>query len=596
MGDWSVEMPSALGGGASCYPGGDSPGDASTPEIDYDNMDGCWDGIIGNDTSPSADDLFLLADDAEMGAASLSKIDETVPEPWEKLSEIAAGGKPSSPAVKVETPDTSKAVPFLVFSEPDESCASGQKRKAPSPAVKSESGDDAGDLEDPQMAALAARDPSTLSAEELKLLKKQKRLVRNRQSAQLSRQRKKSHMETLEIQVQDLERERRALVARVDLLTRENQYLRKQLGAQGRRPSSLPPPPPMPVPGRLGRGPMVMAVLMLAGMLCSQTDLMGPRLEPALMAPSQLYVGANSQQHEMSSALAASAPQSAPEGRAHHGRVLLSSDEGFRDSFSEQSSRSSSSSSASELSQQDVLIVTLLDHLASSHASPSLLPRLCARLQHMRVVSSCNLQHSIEEIRQRFLAEFWAFRQEFFSEPPSSSSSSSFSWTRSEQRGPLASSSALSPLYTQHQIASALPKPPTFPLAPVAQAPSDLASHFNFLCPSAQLLIADKPANPAVPASEDRSVPAVDNRTRVDEDGWRHEPIEEEHEQEQEEQQWKPTVLSDGYTVSMMLPRATLEGVGMGGVEMPEGGSRLVELRCTAFDLHPFNAPSLLAA
>eukprot|EP00961_Rhodomonas_salina_P166289 2241008-Rhodomonas_salina.1 len=51
------------------------------------------------------------------------------------------------------------------------------------------------------MAALAARDPSTLSAEELKLLKKQKRLVRNRQSAQLSRQRKKSHMETLEIQV-----------------------------------------------------------------------------------------------------------------------------------------------------------------------------------------------------------------------------------------------------------------------------------------------------------------------------------------------------------------------------------------------------------
>eukprot|EP00961_Rhodomonas_salina_P166291 2241008-Rhodomonas_salina.3 len=59
---------------------------------------------------------------------------------------------------------------------------------------------------------------------------------------------------------------------------------------------------------------------------------------------------------------------------------------------------------------------------------------------------------------------------------------------------------------------------------------------------------------------QDRSVPAVDNRTRVDEDGWRHEPIEEEHEQEQEEQQWKPTVLSDGYTVSMMLPRATLEG------------------------------------
>ena len=48
---------------------------------------------------------------------------------------------------------------------------------------------------------LFQRDPNTLTSEELKLLKKQKRLIKNRESAQLSRHRKKQHVEGLQAQV-----------------------------------------------------------------------------------------------------------------------------------------------------------------------------------------------------------------------------------------------------------------------------------------------------------------------------------------------------------------------------------------------------------
>lgn len=88
--------------------------------------------------------------------------------------------------------------------------------------------------DDPQ--GLFSRDPSTLTPEEIKLLKKRKRLIKNRESAQLSRQRKRIRLETLQAEVLHLEEEKKALAARVDQLVEENAALKRKLlggGANG---------------------------------------------------------------------------------------------------------------------------------------------------------------------------------------------------------------------------------------------------------------------------------------------------------------------------------------------------------------------------
>mmetsp|Transcript_55504 Transcript_55504/g.116162 ORF Transcript_55504/g.116162 Transcript_55504/m.116162 type:complete len:309 (-) Transcript_55504:117-1043(-) len=86
--------------------------------------------------------------------------------------------------------------------------------------------------DDPQ--GLFLRDPSTLTPEEVKLLKKRKRLIKNRESAQLSRQRKRLRLETLQAEVLHLEDENKALHSRVDQLMEENAALkRKLLGGSG---------------------------------------------------------------------------------------------------------------------------------------------------------------------------------------------------------------------------------------------------------------------------------------------------------------------------------------------------------------------------
>uniref|UniRef100_A0A7S0YYI0 BZIP domain-containing protein n=1 Tax=Hemiselmis tepida TaxID=464990 RepID=A0A7S0YYI0_9CRYP len=69
--------------------------------------------------------------------------------------------------------------------------------------------------------------------------KKQRRREKNRASAQQSRQRKKSHLETLEQRVEVLESERQLLHNRVEALASENQRLRKQLAQAGASPSSV---------------------------------------------------------------------------------------------------------------------------------------------------------------------------------------------------------------------------------------------------------------------------------------------------------------------------------------------------------------------
>lgn len=79
--------------------------------------------------------------------------------------------------------------------------------------------------------ASAADGPVPTSQEALLLHKKHRRLIKNRESAQLSRMRKKNHLESLEAQVQELEQERAALQARMKQLRDENERLRMGGGA-----------------------------------------------------------------------------------------------------------------------------------------------------------------------------------------------------------------------------------------------------------------------------------------------------------------------------------------------------------------------------
>jgi hypothetical protein len=188
------------------------------------------------------------------------------------------------------------------------------------------------------VAALQARDPSTLSAEEVKLIKKHKRLIKNRESAQLSRQRKKNHLESLEVQVQQLEKERASLSARLERMAEENAFLKKQLLAQGRMPPTVgtvgtvsqhpppaaasttaaaaaaagamatkvpacvldsvavksavpvvPPIPPVQKP-KAPRGSVVLAVCLFAGMFFTSVDVFQDRLPQFYTAPDTLDI------------------------------------------------------------------------------------------------------------------------------------------------------------------------------------------------------------------------------------------------------------------------------------------------------------------
>lgn len=68
-----------------------------------------------------------------------------------------------------------------------------------------------------------------LTAAEEKQLKKQRRLIKNRESAQLSRQRKKKYIEGLEMKVNELSTENEKLRSLVETLSRDNTNLRTEV-------------------------------------------------------------------------------------------------------------------------------------------------------------------------------------------------------------------------------------------------------------------------------------------------------------------------------------------------------------------------------
>lgn len=139
---------------------------------------------------------FLLGDAEE-------ETDHTKPMP------CLAGPQPSTPddSVNVSSSISTPAPPSPSASPPPEHNPNKRPREeadnSSSDRSKSPEGN-VGDLalrpqDDPQ--GLFTRDLNSLSCEELKMLKKQKRLIKNRESAQLSRHRKKQHVEGLQVQV-----------------------------------------------------------------------------------------------------------------------------------------------------------------------------------------------------------------------------------------------------------------------------------------------------------------------------------------------------------------------------------------------------------
>ncbi|KAG7574441.1 Basic-leucine zipper domain [Arabidopsis suecica] len=97
-------------------------------------------------------------------------------------------------------------------------------------------------------------DASAVTGEEDE--KKKARLMRNRESAQLSRQRKKHYVEELEEKVRNMHSTITDLNGKISYFMAENATLRQQLGGNGMCPPHLPPPPmgmyppmaPMPYP------------------------------------------------------------------------------------------------------------------------------------------------------------------------------------------------------------------------------------------------------------------------------------------------------------------------------------------------------------
>ena len=348
------------------------------------------------------------------------------------------------------------------------------------------------------VAALMARDQSTLSPEEVKLLKKHKRLIKNRESAQLSRQRKKNHLETLEMQVQQLEKERASLSARMERLAEENAYLKKQLLAQGRMPAppqaALPgaaaasvapavpqtgamaakgktpvvPAAPVGAPGapvasghpifappvkaaapaasKAPRGSVLLAICLFAGMFFTSVDLFQERLPQIYTAPDAVDMPRG---YEAAGAM--------PGTRT--GRVLLaasSADEPPLWGEEEGSGRSR------DLERRDLLVVTLLDHLVSqlgTHASPSLFGRVCRKLVDMKVLKGCEFlseDGGLDAVRAQYVAEFAELNDVFVKDSEEVRMDAEFTFANSKQERP---GNALA-----KGIASAPPRPPTMPL------------------------------------------------------------------------------------------------------------------------------------
>jgi len=484
------------------------------------------------------------------------------------------------------------------------------------------------------VAALMARDPSTLSGEEVKLMKKHKRLIKNRESAQLSRQRKKSHLETLEMQVQQLEKERASFSARMERLTEENAFLKKQLLAQSKQPATATPQPApcpaacvVPVPAvsehtgdvpavkcaapvpvlavakaKTPRGSVLLAICLFAGMFFTSVDLFQDRLP-------QLYTAPDAVDLPRVYDAAAVVPSRGS------GRVLLaasSSDESPRWG----DDKSEGSGSSRELERRDLLVVTLLDHLVSQlgvHASPTLFGRVCRKLVDMTVLKGCDFlseDGGLDAVRAQYVAEFAELNDVFVKDSEEVRMDAEFTFGNKKQ--PPGNALAKG-------ITSAPPRPPTMPLPgrlPGSVVESwgtlgldemlrsrdaerkqgattgDYGKEWRMLCPDAKmLLIADKPAN------EDMSVAArLERKQRSSKLSPPERLLNNSTGTNGEEDETLFHVSRTHTPLSMIVPRKAISDSRFAKM-LPEQQSALVEVQCKNFDLFPlFPTSSAVAA
>eukprot|EP00288_Rhodomonas_lens_P012043 CAMPEP_0177747772 /NCGR_PEP_ID=MMETSP0484_2-20121128/31577_1 /TAXON_ID=354590 /ORGANISM="Rhodomonas lens, Strain RHODO" /LENGTH=275 /DNA_ID=CAMNT_0019262603 /DNA_START=74 /DNA_END=897 /DNA_ORIENTATION=+ len=270
MADWNVDLTATLASADGGNYGGvqdtATPPDSSSPSEAGDGELGFLQQMCKTDVplAPISNNAFLMevggggdkAFDTESGLATKpqqwASVSSDEPKTPATVASKAKGGKNAEDLIPGPRSVSTITPPKAVVSTPVIQNERKRKFVAQVKAEPSHAGDRGHMARNNRAATLAAqkdreesgdllaRDPSTLSPEELKLLKKQRRLVKNRESAQLSRQRKKSHMETLEAQVQQLEMERVALAARMEQLSDENKTLKKKLGSLGGKPAAAP--------------------------------------------------------------------------------------------------------------------------------------------------------------------------------------------------------------------------------------------------------------------------------------------------------------------------------------------------------------------
>ena len=434
---------------------------------------------------------------------------------------------------------------------------------------------------------LFSRDPHTLTAEELKQLKKQKRLIKNRESAQLSRHRKKLHQETLESQVMNLEKEKHILNARLEQLALENAILKNQLLAHGKVPLSASMTGGLFDAMKPNKGTVALALIFTSALFFTNVDLY-PNENLRALAPMPIQNGAV-------------VTASLTGGR--RGRVLLStsSSEDFRP--------------AEPLlaDKKQLLIVTLLDHLVSQLKAPSsLFVRLCVRLTQMGVLDGCEFVDSMAAVRQEYLEAFRAFNNEF---------------SKGDEKAANAQLDAEF-VFARHppqpkQIDPApfaVPLPPAVPPLGARDTVVDeenarllkrirgqLSGDVNVLCPSAQLLISDVPANPEPGGGVGARLTRLQRVVAAGRVGNVSEQKDPQESDGESGRSGNSTLESDGElpvigvgvghggALSMVLPRRIFDATRIAG-RLPAIETNLLELRCSAYDLNPLGFPSLVGA
>lgn len=91
-----------------------------------------------------------------------------------------------------------------------------------------------------------------LTAEEEKDLRRQRRLIKNRESAQLSRVRRREHIEVIEAQLNEVQAENARLKLQVETLTAENLQLKQHIASSSPATATLEPQLPASPPAHCG--------------------------------------------------------------------------------------------------------------------------------------------------------------------------------------------------------------------------------------------------------------------------------------------------------------------------------------------------------